>query len=137
MIYGSNEYREERDKQIRTWMEERVRIIDNIPDNYFKGVCYFSLIEKFAQEYSDYPTNKPAKAFCDFVIKFEASYAFLNEYDPVTIYYDFKTQLKENFNLSFLDYGVNYNPDQAIQHGKANEMLKSLKMLGITDRSIE
>ncbi len=137
MKYGSKEYRAKRDKEIRTWMEERTQIIDNIPDNFFKGMCYFSLIEKFAQEYSDYPAKKSTKAFCDFVLMFKTSYTFLNEYDPVTLYYDFETQLKDNFNLSFLDHGINYNPDQAIQRGKAKEMLKSLKALGINDRLIK
>ena len=137
MIYGSREYREKRDKEIRTWMEERTKIVDNIPDNYFKAMCYFSIIESFAQEYSDYPDKKSTQAFCDFVLQFQASYAFLNEYDPVTLYYDFETQLEEKFNLSFLDHGRNRNPDQAIQHGKANEMVKSLKKLGIKDRLIK
>ncbi len=137
MVYGSKEYREKRDKEIRTWMEERTQIIDNIPDNYFKGICYFSLIEKFAQEYSDYPANNSKNTFCDFVLKFKTSYAFLNEHDPVTLYYDYKTQLKKKFNLSFLDHGINHNPDQAIQHGKAKEMLECLEMLGVRDYRIK
>ena len=119
-MYGSMEYRQERDMYLRSWLHSKSQIIDNISENYFKALCYFSLIENFAQEYFNYPiSNQNADAFCKFVIKFNSSYSFLDEYDPVTLYYDFETQLEQSFDLSFLDYGINYNPDQAVLNGKA------------------
>lgn len=137
MIYGSK-YREKRDKVIRTWMEERTQIIDNIPDNYFKAICYNSLIECFAQEYSAYPTgNMNATAFCDFILTFQKSYGFLDKIDPVTLYYYFEAELQGQYDLSFLDNPDYYNPNHAIKYGKASEMVSTLKMLGVKNRFIE
>jgi|GEM_PF-2349829 len=53
MIYGSKEYRESCDKETQAWIESKIKIIGSIPDNYFKAMCYFSMIECFAQEYSN------------------------------------------------------------------------------------
>lgn len=130
MMYGSMEYRKERDIYLREWLVSKSQVIDNIPDNHFKALCYFSLIENFAQEYGNYPTKGTTKAFCTFVLEFQTSYSFLDEYDPVTLFNYFKAELKESFNLSFLDHGANYNPDQAVQYGKAMDMIKHLESLG-------
>ena len=136
-MYGSIEYRQARDIYLRSWLDSKSQIIDNISENYFKALCYFSLIENFAQEYFNYPTsNQNADSFCKFIIKFNSSYTFLDEYDPVTLYYDFETQLEQSFDLSFLDYGINYKPDQAVLYGKASEMVQYLNEAGI-DRRIE
>ena len=137
MIYGSEEYRKKADTDIRAWLAARIQMIDNIPDNYFKALCYFALIENFAQEYKNYPVNGTAKVFCDFILKFNSSYAFLDQYDPVTLYYDFEPQLKSFFDLSFLDYGINYNPDQAVLHGNVMEMVKRLKALEVKESRID
>ena len=126
-MYGSSEYRDWRNKETLEWVTRKSQIIDNIPDNYFKALCYFSLIENFSQEYSNYPLQKQAESFCKFVSDFSSSYSFLTEYDPVTLYYDFEAELKGSFDLSFLDYGVNYNPDHAVKYGRATEMIKSLE----------
>ena len=137
MMYGSMEYRKKRDIYLRGWLLSKSQVIDNIPDNHFKALCYFSLIENFAQEYSKYPTNGTTRAFCTFVIQFQTSYSFLDKYDPVTLFNYFMTELKESFNLSFLDHGVNYNPDQAVRYGRAMEMIKHLESLGIKKSQYE
>jgi len=127
MVYGSAEYRKERDRKVHNKVDTRIQIIDEIPDNYFKALCYFSLIESFAQEYAKY-CKGTTKNFCDFVLAFDTKYSFLCEIDPVTLYYDFESLLQDKFDLSFLDHGVYYNPDHAIQHGKANEMIATLNL---------
>jgi hypothetical protein len=137
MQYGSIEYREKRNKDIQKWLNERFEIINSISDNYFQAICYFALMERFAQEHSSYPKHNSTEAFRDFVIEFQTSYAFINEYDPVTLFYDFEKELEKDYNLSFLNHGVYYNPDHAIQHGKADAMIESLKHLGKKKKNIE
>lgn len=127
MLYGSTEYRKKVDTDIRAWLASRIQIIDNIPDNYFKALCYFALIENFAQEYKNYLINGSSNVFCDFILKFNSSYSFLDKYDPVTLYYDFECQLKYSFDLSFLEPNVYHPVDQVLPYSKASEMADSLK----------
>lgn len=126
-MYGSKEYRQKRDLDLRSFVESKSEIIDKIPDNYLRTLCYFALIENFAQEYDNYSNKKQSEVFCIFVLKFQTSYSFLDKLDPVTLYYEFETELKQHFDLHFLDHGVNYNPDHVVQHGKAYEMVEYLK----------
>lgn len=135
-MYGSMEYRKERDIHLRAWLVSKSKIIDNIPDNYLKTLCYFSLIENFAQEYSNYYSpHKSTEMFCEFVLRFSSHNVFLDQYDPVTLYYDFEAQLKQSFDLSFLNPGLYHNPDQAFLHEKAQEMVQYLNALDTKIRS--
>lgn len=136
MDYGSEEYRESRDKEIHEWLESKVETIDAIPDNYLQAICYFSLLECFVQEYGNYPTNNVAKTFCDFVLTFQRSYAFLNMIDPVTLFYHFQAQLSSRFDLSFVDSSGCYTPDHAIKDGNAKQMIEELRLLGVREDAI-
>lgn len=137
MAYGDKEYRESRDKEIREWLASKVETINSIPDNYLKALCYFSVLDCFAQEYSNYPTRDVTNAFCNFVLKFQRSYVFLNMVDPVTLFYHFEQELKKaGFDLSFMNNAGIYNPDLAIKSGYADQMIKALKQLNINEIQI-
>lgn len=135
-MFDSDKYRKSRIIEVRAWTSKRFEIIDSIPDNYLKGVCYFSLLESFVQEYEGHDKNSCSEAFCSFILKFQHSYDFLNETDPVTLYYDFQPQLQDSFDLSFLEFGSNYNPNHAIQTRLADEMIRVLRQLGVKDKKI-
>lgn len=137
MLFGSDEYRQSRIIEVEAWINKRFGIIDDIPDNYFQGICYFSLLERFAQEYSNYPQKDCNEVFCSFVLLFQRNYDFLKELDPVTLYYDFQTELENHFDLSFLETKSNYNPIHAVQSGRAEEMYQYLKHLGKKDKRID
>lgn len=136
MDYGSKEHRETRDKEIREWLLSEIQTIENIPDNYLQAICYFSLIESFAQEYGNYPTHNIAETFCDFVLMFQKSYAFLNMIDPITLFYDFQSQLSSSFDLSFMNTHDCYTPETVTREGKTEKMIEKLSVLGISENAI-
>lgn len=137
MEYGDKSWRERRGEEIREWMNKQVEIIDSIPSNTLQALCYFSLIECFAQEYSNYPPNgKNAKAFCDYVIQFQKSYNFLEKIDPVTLFYDHEETIKEKYNLSFMSDGCYYFPNNLILRQHTNELVQLLSECGVTQSKI-
>lgn len=136
MDYGSKEHREARDKEVRDWLKLKCSIIDSITDNCFQAICYFSLLECFAHEYGNYPKNKSGKTFCDFVLRFQRSYDFLGMIDPVTLFYNFKSQLDDSFDLSFVDSMGCYTPENAIKSGKSEKMIEKLKISGVPEKAI-
>lgn len=131
MVYGSPEYRAQRDNEIRTWLDKKVQIIEDIPDGRFQAICYFSLIECFAQEYKSYPLKDLKKSFCEYVLKFQSNFSFLHEIDPVTLYYDCEEKIQGQFSLSFLENGCYYQPNDVLIREKADELTSLLTSLGI------
>lgn len=128
-------YRKKRDKEVRKYLRTRFEMIDTIDDNYFKAICYFAIIESFAQEFGNYEKTSTA-AFCDFVLRFQSSYVFLDKLDPVTLFYDFEDDLKNDFDLQFLNDKESYNVIHAIVHGHADEMKKFLLHHGKDEKRI-
>ncbi len=43
MKYGSREWREQRNKGIKEWIDKQVKVIDDIPNSSLQALCYFSL----------------------------------------------------------------------------------------------
>lgn len=66
------------------------------------------MIERFAQEWAHYPTDKSEDVFCDFILEHNSSYNWLEEINPVTLCYDFKWDGCEEIDLSVLEDGYIY-----------------------------
>ncbi len=98
----------ERIKEIRIYVNNKIESADNIEDYSFKCLAIFSLLESFAQEWSNYPSKGTAKAFREFVMHFQESYPYLDAIDPVTLYYDFREDLKGQFSLDYMHDGNYY-----------------------------
>lgn len=77
----------ERVKEIREYAESHFQEIAKMTKPLYEAICLFSLVESFAQEYSDYPKGN-AEAFCVFLLKFaKKKYPELDMIDPVTFRY--------------------------------------------------
>lgn len=98
-------------KEICDYIDKKLGIIDSINDREFQSSCLFTLLDCFAQEYSNYqPNNK--KAFCYFLTTFGGDYVdTLNRIDPITLYYSCE-KLKHNCNLNNLIESFEYAPSQ-------------------------
>ena len=71
----------------RNFLNNELNIIDRIEDNTLQLICIFSLIDCLAQEYYNYPNRESKQAFCDFVIKYQKQCDYLEQIEPVTLYY--------------------------------------------------
>lgn len=124
---------EERIEEIEELVQNKLSIIDNIEDYTFKFLCIFSLLENFAQEWAGYPIDKPSEVFEDFIHKYQKTYTFLKEIDPITLFYDFENELINNFSLDYLSNGCLYTPNNLIATGESNRIREYL--LSIDDSS--
>lgn len=66
-----------------------------IKNNTFQAICIFSIIDSFAQEYANYPTRGANKTFCDFVLRFQDKYDYLDKIEPITLFYNYEPNIKE------------------------------------------
>ena len=79
--------------KVRAHFEDVVAQIDAIKDRELQLLCMFSLIDCMAQEWANYPQKGEQDVFCDFVLKHQTKYNFLNEIDPITLYYDVEDEI--------------------------------------------
>ena len=84
-------YDEEKDltkriDEARAFLEKNLAIIDGIEDNTFQLICMFALLDCLAQEQANYPRDSK-NAFCQFVLKHQKQCNFLEEVEPITLYY--------------------------------------------------
>lgn len=117
---------DEKIKEIEQLVKDKIIIIENIQDYTFKFLCIFSLLESFAQEWAGCPVDKPSEVFEDFICKYQISYEFLKEINPITLFYDFKDELDGKFSLDYLHGGRNYTPIDLIDTGESKRIEKYL-----------
>lgn len=97
-------------EEIKEFVENKFTIIDNIEDMSFKHLCLFSLIECFAQEYSNYNKNN-TENFTNFINIF-ANNPLLEKHDPVTLYYMYNKKINNSeFNLDYLYDSITNYPE--------------------------
>ena len=137
MLYSDIETREARYIEIKSWLDDKINIIDDIPNNAIKGIAYFALIECFAQEYFHYPIRCSNDIFCKFIERFHSNYSILFEYDPVTMYYRFKKLLSKQFSLNFLEEACIYTISDIAQNGIAQNMIEVLQANNVDKRKIK
>lgn len=75
-------------KSMRSFFDKWIDTIDKIEDQTMQLLCMFSLIDSIAQESNNYSGNNNTKIFCDFVLSHCKKFDYLNEIEPVTLFYD-------------------------------------------------
>ena len=78
----------------RTYLNELLSIIDGIEDITLQIINIFSLIDMLAQEQANYPPDYKS-AFCEFVLKHQKQCDYLEEIEPVTLYYRVEDMIDE------------------------------------------
>jgi hypothetical protein len=125
------EYIDLRIAEIQKHYEDRIESIRNINEKYFQLLCYFSLLDSLAQEYSNYSQEKEHKKFAFFILEFQKKWDFLEHIDPVTLYYDVQEYLDDSFNLDSLTEGNVYLPSYLIKSGMTEKIVDSLEAKGV------
>lgn len=82
-------------EEARSLLKQQLEEANSIHNKCFKNICMFSLIDCLAQEHADYPTSGSRKTFCDFIIKFQDRYPYLEKVEPVTLFYDYEDNIRE------------------------------------------
>lgn len=72
--------------EIRSFMERELNIIDNLSDTTFQLICMFAMIDRLAQEEADYQGDS-RDTFCQFVLKHQTHCDYIEQVDPITLYY--------------------------------------------------
>ena len=72
------EYIDLRIAEIQKHYEDRIESIRNIKEKYFQLLCYFSLLDSLAQEYSNYSQEKEHQKFASFILLFQNKWDFLD-----------------------------------------------------------
>ncbi len=86
--------------EIKKYYSELIDTVDKVEDNYFRIILYYSLIDSFAQEYSNFNKNT-SESFRKFISDFNTDYYFLNSIDPIYMYYDnFSVFEKNGFDIN-------------------------------------
>ena len=115
---------------VEDWRNYAMNIIKdsvNILSKELRLLCYFSLIECVAQDIANYPERENQKAFVDFVLKYQTVYSFLEDPDPITLFYRVEQHIGQQCSLNnFIDGSV-YSPNDQIIREKAKEIEISLK----------
>lgn len=101
-------------EDLRNFFTKIIDTVENIDSKPIKLLTYFSLIESIAQDVANYPLREQHIAFTNFVLKYQNSYTYLEDVDPVSLYYRTETYIGKEFNLNNLDDGMKYLPTHEI-----------------------
>ena len=88
-----------------------------------KLLAYFSLMECIAQDIANYPTRENRKIFKDFVLKYQNVCTYLNELDPVTLFYRTEHIIKKTI---FVESFSMLSPDNEIIREAAENVKNAL-----------
>lgn len=66
--------------------DKELAFIDSIEDQTFQLICMFAMIDQLAQEESNYSPDS-RNTFCQFVLKHQKQCDYLEEVEPITLYY--------------------------------------------------
>ena len=95
--------------------------IENLNDSKIKSIVILSLIDSISQEVNNYNSdNGQRKNFINFLLKYgKKNYNYLDKIEPVTLYYHLEAEgLNSEFDLKFLEKGIEYSADQVIKMSK-------------------
>jgi len=122
------EYIAKRIDDVRKFVTNQIDVIQKMNQPIHQMLVLFPLLEAFAQEYANYPNGKESsKAFVDFILRFQRSYDFLNDVDPVTLFYDCEKELDGCVNLEGFSIGSIFFPTDSKIRDKTNEILACLE----------
>lgn len=110
----------------REWIAKTINEIEKIELKEIKLLIYFSILEMMAQEYDNFPLSGLQGSFAKFVLEFQNKYNFLEEVDPITLFYRVESIVSPKVNLSDLIDGEIYYPNSKIILDKAFEIKNEL-----------
>jgi len=93
--FDESAYVQDKIEEARDFFHKSLDEAYNNDNKVFKTISIFSLIDCLAQEYANYPSRDTAKAFCDFVLKFQDKYDYLDKVEPVTLFYDYEDNIEK------------------------------------------
>ncbi len=106
----------------RTYAMNIIKDCEKISSKELRLLCYFSLIECVAQDVANYPERKNQKTFTEFVLKYQNAYSFLEEIDPITLFYRTEQYIGQILSLDNLVDGGVYSPNDQIIREKVKEI---------------
>ena len=112
---------------LKKYVNAIVESVENVQIQEVKLLCYFSLLESFAQDEANYPDRGMQKTFTEFVIEYQNICSYITSVDPVTLFYHVENNLNGAADLSeFVDGGV-YCPTDQFVRNKADSLLKKIE----------
>lgn len=81
-------------RNIRANIKTYTEAIDSIENILFRKICLFSVTEQFAQDAFREQNSGNSIKFCDFIEKYSGERK-LSDLDPVTLFYNFRSDLSE------------------------------------------
>lgn len=82
--------------EVRQEFVDRLASIDAITDRTMQLICMFSMIDRLAQEWANYPTRDSKETFCQFVLEHQRAFDYLEQVEPVTLYYRVEDMIDES-----------------------------------------
>lgn len=77
-------------------LNSRITLIDRIPDWRLRTICYYSVLDSYAQADAKYNAKiSNGKIFREFVMKYQKSFDFLSQVDPITLAYELGCEISD------------------------------------------
>ena len=119
-------------KRLKNLLDE----ISTIKSYELKMVCLFSIIDSYAQEYSKYNGIGNKETFCNFVLNHQTKWPFLNKINPVTLFYDVESRLKNHSYINCFLTETIYDVDYAVEQQISEKILDELKVNNVSEKEI-
>ena len=97
-------------EEVKDYVNLKFERIDHIDDLILQAICYFSILDSFAQSYYGYK-GKNTDIFCNFIKKYQNRYSFLEYIDPISLFYDCSQNTTEKDLFECLDEYTCYYPE--------------------------
>lgn len=116
---------EKRCKAIEDYVNCKIRDIEEMKFYEHKIACLFLMIDTFSQNYYNYD-GKNKEDFCKFILNYadNKKYYFLNDYDPITLFYDWNNYPQNKVDIPELKEANIYTVDSQ----ELQEILNNIKI---------
>ena len=94
--YNRGESIKESINKTRAFLKKKLEEANSISDEIFKRNAMITILDSLAMEFSNYPCGNSREKFVDFVLKFQNRYDFLDDVEPVTLFYDYEDKIKKS-----------------------------------------
>ena len=128
-VISEEEYKDFVRSEVQEWREYAkltIEKVETIASSQAQLLCYFSLIECLAQDVANYPDRGQQKIFTDFVLKYQNKYDYLNEVDPVTLFYHAEKNYSGLLSIKDFQEGEICHPTDAFIREKASNFIATL-----------
>ena len=105
----------------RQYANDVINQLDSVCVPEIRLLGYFSLMECIAQDVANYQ-GRNSDQFINFVLKYQNKYSFLENVDPITLFYRLQDKLCDRIDLSELVDGEVYGLNDKDIQEKVNEM---------------